>query len=292
MHTIVTHNGAFDPDDVLAVATLQLYLGVENTKIIRSRDESIIAQGDFVVDVGGIYDPKTRRFDHHQNDVPVRDTGVPYSALGLVWQEYGGAIAGDEATADDIERRLIQPIDSADNHQTVCHPGIAGLAAFELFDVIDSFKPLRENGETYDIQFEQAVHFGRTLITRLIAHSKSSQKLQQDIRKHYESKKGSAVLVFDYPVPRHALVPYREVQVIVAPVPAEGVANWMAAVVPVQSRGFQNRALFPEKWAGLTDTELSLISNIEGAVFCHKERYIFIADSKAGAIKASHHALY
>ena len=83
MQKVVTHSGSFDPDDVLAVASLQLYLGVENVEIIRSRCMEVIEAADWVVDVGGFYDLSTNRFDHHQNGVPQRDNGVPYSALGL-----------------------------------------------------------------------------------------------------------------------------------------------------------------------------------------------------------------
>jgi uncharacterized UPF0160 family protein len=159
MQMIITHSGAFDPDDVLAVATLQLYLGIENTRVIRSRDEATIAAGDYVVDVGGVYDPANRRFDHHQNGVPQRENGVPYSAFGLIWREYGEVVAGGHEAAADIERRLVQPIDAADNHQTVCHPGMSGLTAFEFFDVIDALKPVLGSEETNDQQFMVASGF-------------------------------------------------------------------------------------------------------------------------------------
>ena len=52
---IITHNAGFHTDDVFAVATLQLLLG-DKTEVIRTRDEEIIQSGDYVVDVGGIYD--------------------------------------------------------------------------------------------------------------------------------------------------------------------------------------------------------------------------------------------
>jgi uncharacterized UPF0160 family protein len=90
-------------------------------------------------------------------------------------------------------------------------------------------------------------------------------------------------------IPRHLLVDLPEVQVVVCPVTAAETNHWMAAVVPVKRHGFQNRVVFPEAWAGLTDEALSEVSGITDAVFCHKERYIFIAKTKEGAIKAAHH---
>ena len=290
MQTIVTHSGSFDPDDVLAVASLQLYLGVENTKIIRSREEKKINEADWVVDVGERYDPVNRLFDHHQNGVPTRDNNVPYSAFGLIWKEFGEKIAGSPEVAAYVEKKIVWPIDAADNHITVCHPGHAEVVAFEFFDVIDAFKPVWGTEEDFDAQFLEAVTFARQLIQRFIAHAGADIELQQMIRKKYELNEQKVILEFSEHIPRHALVGYEHVQVVVSPAPAKDVDRWMAAVVPVRHRGFQNRAVFPETWAGLAYEELESISGIDGAIFCHKERYVFIAETKEAAMKAAHHA--
>jgi uncharacterized UPF0160 family protein len=34
--------------------------------LIRTRDASKLSECDIVVDVGGVYDPATHRYDHHQ----------------------------------------------------------------------------------------------------------------------------------------------------------------------------------------------------------------------------------
>ena len=289
MQKVVTHSGSFDPDDVLAVALVQLYVGPENVEIVRSREKSVLESGDWVLDVGGVYDVTTNRFDHHQNGVPARDNGVPYSAFGLVWREYGEAVCGSAAVAEQIERQLVQPIDAADNHVTVCHAGQADLTPFEFFDVIDAFKPVWGSDEQYDSQFTVAVELARTLLTRLIAHRKADVALHDHIRSKYNAAEQKAVLQFERPVPRHALVPYEDVQVVVSPTPATDVDRWTAAVVPMQQRGFQNRVTFPASWAGLEHDELAAISGIADAVFCHKERYIFVAESKEAALRAAHH---
>jgi len=290
MQTVVTHSGSFDPDDVLAVASLQLYLGIDQIKVVRSRQEEVINKADWAVDVGGKYDVAARRFDHHQNGVPKRDNGVPYSAFGLVWKEFGEIIAGSKEAADHIEKRLVLPIDAADNHVTVCHPGHAEVTAFEFFDVIDTFKPVWGSSEDFDGQFMKAVEFARGMLKRMIAHGQAHGEMQDMVKEHYEAANEKSILHFPEPVPRHALVEYEDVTVVVSPVPASDVNNWMAAVVPVQHRGFQNRAVFPEDWAGLVEEELEEVCHIDGAVFCHKERYIFVADSKEGATKAARHA--
>ena len=290
MQTVVTHSGSFDPDDVLAVAALQLYLGIDEVKIVRSRDSEIIKAADWVIDVGGVYNPLEKRFDHHQNGVPKRGNGIPYSAFGLVWKEYGIAIAGSKETADYIEKKIVHPIDAADNHVAVCHPMHAEVSAFEFYDVVDALKPVWGSTEDFDTQFLVAVGFARILLQRLIAHGAANHAMQALIQKQYESDAQKAVLEFTEPIPRYALVEYEEVQVIVTPVTAGDVGHWMAATVPVHTRSFQNRAIFPEVWAGLVHDELESISGIKGAVFCHKERYVFIAETKEAALKAAHHA--
>ena len=63
--SVATHSGPFHADDVLAVALLRVFVDEEAT-VLRTRDLERIAQADVVVDVGGLYDPAARRFDHHQ----------------------------------------------------------------------------------------------------------------------------------------------------------------------------------------------------------------------------------
>lgn len=112
MIKIATHSGGFHTDDVFAIAALQLVHGKENIEIIRTRDESILEQADIVVDVGGVYDVATKRFDHHQNGGPVRANGIPYAAFGLVWLEYGEQVSGSKEVADEIERMLVLAVDA------------------------------------------------------------------------------------------------------------------------------------------------------------------------------------
>lgn len=60
---IGTHNGAFHCDEVLACAMLKKLPKYQDAEIIRSRDPKVLDTCDIVVDVGGVYDPKTHRYD-------------------------------------------------------------------------------------------------------------------------------------------------------------------------------------------------------------------------------------
>ena len=291
MQIVVTHSGSFDPDDVLSVTVVRMFLGDEQIQVVRSRDQEIIENADWVLDVGGVYDVATNRFDHHQNGVPQRENGVPYSAFGLVWREYGLKVCGSQVIADEIEDRLALAIDAADNHINVCTASNPAVLPFEFYDVIDSFKPIWGSDETFDSEFMNAVDFAKKLLERLILQTKGRLGLNQYIQMQYEQMTEKAVIVFEEPIARHALVGFHEVKVVVSPVPASDIEGWMAATVPTAKRGFKNHVAFPFTWAGLVDDELALVSGISGAIFCHKERYVFVAKTKEAALQAAWEAI-
>jgi len=60
---LVTHDGIFHPDEVVAIALLDV-AGFD-FEISRTRDKSIINDADLVIDVGMKYDRNAGRFDHH-----------------------------------------------------------------------------------------------------------------------------------------------------------------------------------------------------------------------------------
>jgi len=71
-----------------------------NAEIIRSRDPKILAECDTVVDVGGVFNPEQRRFDHHQKSFtetfhslqPDKPWTIKLSSAGLIYVHYGREI--------------------------------------------------------------------------------------------------------------------------------------------------------------------------------------------------------
>jgi uncharacterized UPF0160 family protein len=59
-----THSGTFHCDEVVALSMLRML--VPEFTLVRSRDDSELKAADIVVDVGGVFDSETMRFDHHQ----------------------------------------------------------------------------------------------------------------------------------------------------------------------------------------------------------------------------------
>jgi len=286
MVTVVTHSGRFDPDDVFAIATLQLHLG-ENIRIIRTRDETVIAEADWVIDVGGAYDVSRKHFDHHMPGAPVRDNGVPYAAFGLVWKHLGGTITGSAKIAEYIEKRVAQPIDAGDNRLPLYKISEHNVSPFLLYNVVDSFMPIWGSGQSIDEAFTEAVDFARGLLQRLIKHAIANVQKMDRLREVYEQSTNKSILEFDEPVDQNDLTEFNDVHVVVCPVESSRSGKWRAAVVPHNHEAFENRAEFPEAWAGLEVEELARVSGIPDAVFCHKKRYWFVSRSKEGAVQAA-----
>jgi len=291
MQSVVTHSGSFDPDDVLAVAVVTMYLGEGNYEVIRSRDKEVIDKCDWAVDVGGKYNVSTKRFDHHQNGVPKRENKVPYSALGLVWDYIGEEVCGSVSVAKALEEKLVYPIDAADNAVQVCCDCGLDIQSYEFFDVINTYKPVWGSEEDFYTGFMRAVSFARKLLRRQIAHQKGEEEMIAYVRKVYAQAEDKQLLVLDKPVFRHVLSGLSEVQVFISPVFATDSDNWTAVAVPEGVQSFASRVKFPEAWGGLIDNKLEEVSGIVGSIFCHKEGYMYVGKEKAAAVAAAKVAL-
>ena len=287
MKTIVTHSGAFHADDVFAVATLQLVFGVEEVTVVRSRDEGVMTAADIVVDVGGIYDVATQRFDHHQIGAPVRANGIPYAAFGLVWQTYGEQVGGLLAVATALEKKIVLAVDADDNGITLTDVRDSDIPPFELAQVIRSFVPERGSDANIDEAFLEAVVFARGLLSRLIVKKTASLAMEAVVAANYAAAVDKRVLVFTESVAAGACIDYPDVMVVVMPDNPAINQNWLASTVRVAHDTFDARACFPEAWRGLRDAELVAASGIPDAVFCHKAGFMFVAGSKEGAMMAA-----
>lgn len=287
MVKVVTHNGRFHADDVFAIATLQLHLGVENVEVIRTRDEEVIADGDWVADVGGVYDPEHKRFDHHQIGAPIRENGIPYAAFGLVWKHVGGAVAGNQAIADDIERTLVMAIDAADNGVSLVRLTDHNIRPATLSDMVGLFCPARNSGEDQDAAFLEAAAVARRIIECAIGHAAIAVEMRISADQAYAAASDKRLLVFDAPMSRSLMIEYPEVLYLVCPDDPAINTNWIAVAIAKSKDTFEPRKRFPATWSGLRDEELARVSDIPDAVFCHRTGFLFVAGSKEGALTAA-----
>lgn len=286
MKKVITHSGGFHTDDVFAVATLQLHFGIENVEVVRTRDEEVINTGDIVVDVGGVFDPARHRFDHHQNGAPVRENNIPYAAFGLVWKQYGEKVAGTKEVADAIERQLVLPIDANDNGVSLFTLNEIGASPILMQDIISSFKPAWGTDGDMDQSFLLACEFARGVIERARSHATADYTQSNFASELYKNAVDKKILIADRSVAAAFFTDYPEVMFVVCPDDSLGCENWTATAIRSDHNSFATKVRFPESWAGLRDEELGEVSGIPDAVFCHKARFLFVAGSKEGVLKA------
>lgn len=123
---VATHNGRFHCDDVVACMLIDL-ISQDEIDIVRTRDPGLIIQANWVVDVGGKYNPELNQFDHHQkecNETWSAKYPILLSSSGMVfkhyWNEILQAFGFENATqeeADLVYERIFLPIDAHDNGQ-------------------------------------------------------------------------------------------------------------------------------------------------------------------------------
>lgn len=289
---IVTHNGIFHADELFAVAALELYLGERLYDVVRTRDPEVIAIGDYVVDVGMEYDADLNRFDHHQRGgAGERENGVPYSSFGLVWKKFGEQICGSSRVAEGVDRRLVQPIDMADNGLDVYRPlREDGLHPYLVHNVVVAFRPTWMEGESHDVAFREMVTLMRRLLEREIIVERDNIAGEALVERAYHEAPDKRLIVLEGSYPWHrVLSQYPEPLYVVKP--KHQNTNWEIEAVRSDTHTFSNRKNLPAEWAGLTDGELSKVTGVPGSVFCHSKRYVAVAETKQATLELAQIAL-
>lgn len=300
---LVTHDGSFHTDDIFAASALSIYLANmgEIFEIIRTRDKEIIENGDYVFDVGGIYNAELNRFDHHQvggaggRTIPSGVEGekvIPYSSFGLVWQKFGIEIAGRKEVADFIERKLVMPVDANDNGIDLYKNNFPNILPFTLQDVFSIFSPTALEDMKKDKQFVKALVWAKEILQREIKKANDKIEITKIIKNFYEKAKDKRLIVVDKPkVSRYeiwdALQDFPEPLFVVY----GDNEDWSVVAMRKEQNSFGNRKNFPALWAGLKAQELQNITRVQDAVFCHNNLFLSVAKSKEGAIKLAELAL-
>src|SRR3989344_2612273 len=289
---IVTHDGGFHTDDAFAVAALLLHLD-GNAVVVRSRDPKIIESGDFVVDVGAVYDAERNRFDHHQcGGAGMRENKIPYAAFGLVWKKFGAAISGSAEIASRVDVKLVQPIDAADNGVQLGNYESAPSFPYVIQNAVFAFEPTwNEKDISLDTQFGKAMEFARTILQREIAHARDAVLGEERVRAVYDTATDKRIIVLDAKYEWSDILGEKAEPLFVVTPDRVPSGNWRAHAVRVNANSFVSRLSFPKEWAGLRDGELARASGVPDAVFCLNKLFTVAAKSKEGAISLARKAL-
>ncbi|HMP67541.1 MAG TPA: MYG1 family protein [Candidatus Paceibacterota bacterium] len=294
-HKILTHNGRFHADDCFSIAAFQIYFEKigEPIEIIRSRDELLIKSADIVVDTGGIYDPETNRFDHHQEGgAGNRENGVPYSAFGLVWKNYGEKICDSKEVADLIDAEMIQSVDSVDNGYEAFE-SLKGVRNFTFDDFLKLLNPIRtekadDDDESMDF-FMDAVSVARKFLERIIKKTKLTIQDTHEVEKIYNETTDKRIIVLDKPLSwPNFLCKKPEPLYVVHP---KYGSDYAVRAVPVVPNSLTMRKPFPENWRGKRGQEMAKASGVKTANFCHLRGFLCNVTDRAGAIELAKKAV-
>ncbi len=276
--SVGTHSGSFHADEVTACALLLLFDLIDKEKIVRTRDPEKLSLCEYVCDVGGIYSPQEKRFDHHQ----ITYHGELSSAgMILLYLKVNGVI--DEALYNFFNVSLILGIDAHDNGKV---PNLVGHCTFS--SVISNFVPAVHDSDDSVVNkaFIEALDFTLGHLRRLLERYQYTQGCRKEVMEAMSEQKPYLLfsrampwmdIFFDLGGERHPA------QFVIMP----SGEHWKLRGIPPSSQDrMKVRIPLPEEWAGLLEEDLKKISEIPGAIFCHKGRFISVWKTKEDAFLA------
>ena len=260
-----THSGKFHADDVFSSALL-LYLNPEIT----------ITRGNKVPDDfdGIVFDIGRGKYDHHQKDSRIRENGISYAAFGLLWEDLGCEILGDEL-AEKFDEAFVQPLDNNDNTGE----------KNELASLIGSFNPSwDENGGT-DEAFFRAVSVAGMILENKFARYLGNERADKRIEEVLETRDqtgDSRILVLPEFIPCQKRLSETEVAFVIFP------SNRGGYCIQPQKKEYSlnYKCSFPSEWLGLENEELQKETGLSSATFCHKGGFLMSVGDLSDAIRA------
>src|SRR3989344_6984249 len=279
---LVTHDGSFHADDIFAAATLSIMLSNkgETFEIIRTRDQEIINNADYVFDLGRIYKENLNRFDHHQTGGAGEREGIPYSSFGLIWKKFGEEITGSKKITDIIERKLVMPVDVNDNGVDLYKNNFPNIFPYTLQDIFAIFSPTAFEDLDKNKQFIKALAWAKEILQREIKKAKDQIEIAKIIKNFFKKTKDKKLIIIDKPkVSRFeiwdALQNFPEPLFVVY----GDKEDWSIVAMIKEKYKFGSRQNFPKSWAGLRAKELQNITGVQDAVFCHRGLFFAVAKS-------------
>ncbi len=293
---LVTHNGSFHADDIFAAAALSVLLEKrgESFEIIRTRDEEIIKTGDYVFDIGGIYDEKINRFDHHQpggaGSRLLGGVNIEYASCGLVWKKFGAEICGGIDAAGLIEKKIIAPTDAFDNGLDLVENKFE-VSPYLIEHLFFSMRPTwQEKDLSKDTMFFKCVEIAKAVLTREIIQAQDALSAKESVISIYKNTSDKRIIILDKAYPyEDTLNNFPEPLFVVYPRASSNA--WKVEAIRENPKNFKNRKDLPKTWAGLRDEDLQKVTGVSDAIFCHRGLYLVVVKSKEGAIALAQKAL-
>lgn len=278
-----THDETFHADEVTACALLLLFDLIDRDKIIRTRDLKLLNNCEFVCDVGGQYDPNRKLFDHHQAEYR---GGLSSAGMILLYLKNTEILTPKEYDLFDLN--LMKGVDAHDNGQD---PQIPGFCTYS--NVVSSFTPIEHDSDpaTQDLAFFEALNFVQGYLSRVWERYKYTQSCRNLVEEAMQ--KYDVCLMFDKNIPWMELFfelggANHSAKFIIMP----SGHHWkLRGIPPNYQDRMKVRVPLPEEWAGCLEEDLKKVSEIQGAIFCHKGRFVSVWEKREDAIKALEYVL-
>lgn len=271
--TAFTHSGKFHADDVFSSALL-LYLNPE-IRIIRGNK----VPEDFD---GIVFDIGRGKYDHHQKDSRIRENGIPYAAFGLLWEELGAEILGEEL-AQKFDESFVQPLDNNDNTGE----------KNELATLIGNFNPTWDAQGGNDEAFFQAVSVAGMILEnkfeRYLGNERADKRVEEILEAHQKavysgekSKEEARILVLPEFVPCQKRLSETDIAFVIFP------SNRGGYCIQPQKKEYSlnYKCSFPIEWLGLENEKLISATGLSSAGFCHKGGFLMTTGTLEDAVKA------
>jgi len=323
--TIGTHNGSFHCDESLACSLLRLLPRYAEAEIVRTRDPAKLDACTLVVDVGGVFDRETHRYDHHQktfshtmNSLDSKKKWVTkLSSAGLVYCYFGREIIAHllgskeddklvEKVFDKVYENFVEEIDAIDNGIST-HDGEGRYSiSTNLSARVSHLGPnWNDSNQDFDVGFYKAMELTKTeFLDRVNYYGKvwwaARDIVNKSIQDRFNVHKSGKVLEFGQggvPWKEHLFELEEENDLagsnvnILYVIYTDQNGMWRIQCVPVRPKSFENRLSLPEAWRGVRDEELEKVSGIEGATFVHSGGFIGGNKTKEGIKKMVEEAL-
>jgi uncharacterized UPF0160 family protein len=276
--SIGIHDGTFHADEVTACAFLTVFDLADQDKIVRTRNPAALSECEYVCDVGGIYSPSAKLFDHHQASYK-----GDLSSAGMVldYLKTRGVISSEEFHF--FNNSLVLGVDAHDNGRSPQHLGYCTFS-----HIIANYNPISYDAEdaAMDLAFHEALRFAFGHIHRLrerFLYNRECRKTVKQVMDKYR-----ICLFFERSIAwleSFFALSGKDHSALFIIMPSKG--HWkLRGIPPDYERRMQVRMPLPEAWAGLLGEPLKKISGIDGAIFCHKGRFTSVWQTKEDAIKA------
>ncbi len=261
-----THGGKFHADDVFSAALL-LYL---NPEIQITRGNKVPEEYD-----GIVFDIGRGEYDHHQIDSRIRDNGVPYAAFGLLWEQLGAGILGEEL-AQEFDEAFVQPLDNDDNTGE----------KNELATLIGNFNPTWDASISGDEAFFRAVGVAGMILEnkfeRYLGNERANKRIEEVMAAQDKSMDDTRILVLPEFIPCQKRLSETDIAFVIFPSNRGGYC-----IQPQKKEYSMNyKCSFPKEWLGYENEELVQATGLVSAGFCHKGGFLMTTGTLEDAISA------